>query len=63
MMVLENDESESNILFQALGTNATNGWTLRNLQVRINVFVVVEGVQVSVAEAGTADAMDVTVAL
>ena len=63
MMVLENDESESNILFQALGTNATNGWTLRNLQVRINVFVVVEGVQVSVAEAGTPDAMDVTVAL
>lgn len=62
MMVLENDESESNILFQALGTNATNGWTLRNLQVRIDVFVVVEGVQVSVAEAGTADAMDVTVA-
>ena len=61
-MVLENDESESNILFQALGTNATNGWTLRNLQVRIDVFVVVEGVQVSVAEAGTADAMDVTVA-
>ena len=63
MMVLGNDESESNILFQALGTNATNGWTLRNLQVRINVFVVVEGVQVSVAEAGTPDAMDVTVAL
>ena len=62
MMVLENDESESNILFQALGTNATNGWTLRNPQVPINVFVVVEGVQVSVAEAGTADAMDVTVA-
>ena len=63
MTVLENDESESHILFQALGTNATNGWTLRNLQVRINVFVVVKGAQVSATEAGTVDAMDVTIAL